>query len=461
MKISELKSTNDEHKQNCEEWAFFEASYEGAKKLVELGYIEQHERESQENYMKRMKESYGFSYSGSVIDILSYYLFKAFSVFSIGKLAEDTLWQMFVKDCDLEGSFLNDWFIDQQKEASKYGHVGILIDKPNIGAAVFTRQAEIEKEIYPYLSAYTPLSILDWEYSRDEFNRPHLSYLKLQEKDDHYRIWTRSKWELWKINDKPKAGEGRVILVSSGDNPLGAIPFVWLINIKRPRTIVGISDIKDVAYIDVSIMRNLSQGEEVIDYSAFPMMRRPKSTDDDVGVTAILEFDPETPESKPDWLEAKCKEPIDAIITWMKRKTDEIYRVVNVGGITSTETSKQSKSGVALKVEFQLLNSKLVKKGKNVALAKYQVIKYWLMWQNQKEFLNDISYITPTGYDVENLATDLQNALTAKSLIDSKTFSNEIQKAMARETLPGLKEDEYKKIDEEISSFNPLNTKEI
>ena len=457
MKIKDLKSTNAIYQDNKDQWIFFNASYEGSKKLIELGYIEKHERESQENYEKRMNEAYGFSYSSSVIDLLSYYLFKSASNFNIGALSDDKLWQMFLEDCDLFGNVLDDWFADQQKEACKFGHIGILVDKPS--TKKITIQEELENKIYPYLSAYNPLSILDWAYERDEYNRPYLSYLKLKEDDNQYRIFTKSNWEVWR---EPNEGEvamrgDEAILVDQGENQLGLIPFVWLINTKRTSSVIGISDIKDVAYIDLSIMRNLSQGEEVIDYSAFPMMRKPKSyEDDDVGVTAILEFDPDTPNAKPDWLEAKCKEPIEAILTWMKRKTSEIYRVINVGGISATETTKQSKSGVALKVEFQMLNSKLVKKGKNVANAKYQIIKYWLMWQNQEKLIDNIFYTTPTSYDVESLSTDLANALTANTLIDSQTFSNEIQKTMAREVLPGLKEDIYADIDKEIEEYEPL-----
>ena len=144
----------------------------------------------------------------------------------------------------------------------------------------------------------------------------------------------------------------------------------------------------------------------------------------------------------------------------MERKTKEIYRVVNAGGISATETSKSAKSGVALKVEFQMLNSKLVKKGKNVASAKYQVIKYWLMWQMQKTLIDKVSYYTPTSYDVESLATDLQNALTAQTLVNSKTFSDALQKLMSRETLPGLKEDVYRTIDQEIEDYKPLESQE-
>ena len=457
MKIKDLKSTNAIYQANKDQWVFFEASYEGAKKLIDLGYIEKHERETQENYEKRMCEAYGFSYSSSVVDLLSYYLFKSTASFKIGKLGNDTLWDMFITDCDLYGNVLNDWFTDQQKEASKYGHMGILVDKPPVEN--ITRQQEIDNKIYPYVSSYNPLFILDWEFKRDKFNRPYLSYLKLKEDDGQYRIWTIEKWEVWReitSNDKNTNKED-AILVGSGKNLLGIIPFVWLINVKKANTIIGISDIKDVAYIDVSIMRNLSQGEEIIDYSAFPMMRKPKSNDDDdVGVTAVLEFDPDTPDAKPDWLEAKCQEPIDAILTWMARKTAEIYRVVNVGGISATEVSKTAKSGVALKVEFQMLNSKLVKKGKNIASAKYQVIRYWLLWQQQTELIDQVSYITPVSYDVESLATDLQNALTAQTLIKSKMFSSEIQKLMARETLPGLKEDAYVEIDKEIDEYKPI-----
>jgi hypothetical protein len=256
-----------------------------------------------------------------------------------------------------------------------------------------------------------------------------------------------------------------------GPNPFmknggrGEIPFVWMYNLKSKLRNIGVSDIKDVAYIDGSIIRNLSEGEEVITYGAFPMLRTPmrekglapsdKSDVKDVGITALMEFDPEHPESKPDWMEAAVSEPIDAILAWMLRKVEEIYRSSNAGGMAGTEIQSQAKSGTALKAEFQLLNSKLVSKGANTEQSEKSIVRYWGMWQKMDEAqMEKVVIEYSRTYDIENLTQDLENALTAKTLVMSKTFRAQLQKNVARQMLPAaeprLLDDIDKEIDEAV-----------
>jgi len=211
-----------------------------------------------------------------------------------------------------------------------------------------------------------------------------------------------------------------------------------------------------ISRIDISIMRNLSHGEEVIKYSAFPMMRKPlkragstSQGDDVAGPTAILEFDPDKPESKPDWLEAETKEPIDAILLWIEKKVAEIYRAVNTGGIQATEVSSQAKSGVALKYEFQQLNSKLASKAQNGQEMEKQVVRLWLKWQNTEEKFDEIKIDWPKRFSVEDLAADLENALVAKTLIGSEKFTKALAKVLARRVLT-LPDEEWSEIDKDI-----------
>lgn len=479
MTVETLKATHEYYDMFVEEWNTLQAAYDGVKALIRLGIIERHERESYKNYLRRIENAYGFAYSKSIVDLLNFHLFKKPSQSILPEsLTKNKQWEQFIRDCNLMEDPFEDFLLEQSRYAGIQGHVGILIDKTS--ATYQTVADEMRAGAYPYLSAYKPPAILDWAFERDEANRPYLSYLKLLDEDGRYRIWTQEEWQIWEIvaettielptvTSGGEKGVTRTVsmgeaikLVASGANRLKEIPFVWLYNLKSPYRGVGVGDINDIAYIDISIIRNLSQGEEVIDYAAFPMMRKPMQeegagadTDDDTGPAVVLEFNPEHPDSKPDWLPAEVSEPISAIISWIGQKIGEIYRSANIGGMAATEVQTEAKSGIALRTEFQMLNSRLAAKARELQKAERRIIYYWLKWQNLDSIYEDVQIDRPKNFDIENLAEDLANILTAKSIVFSNLFKQYLGKMVARRMLPQLSEKEMAEIDEDIDNTLP------
>jgi hypothetical protein len=462
MQIKELQETNKLYDANISEWTFLLACYNGVRELIRRGYLERHERESEKNYERRLKEAYGFGYSKSVVDLFNFYLFQKPVEREMDKIEGHKLFDYFMKDCNLYGDTLDQFFLNNGRYASIMGHIGILVDKAT--SEIGTLAESIENKVYPYVAAYFPQNILDWEWDRDDFNRPYLSKLKLKDDDGQYRLWTTTNWEVWREPSEDERKEksikpGEAIQVAEGLNPLNEIPFIWYYNLRTNSPSLGSSDIHEISRIDVSIIRNLSQGEEVINYGAFPMMRKPMieagaDSPDDAGPTSILEFDPDHPESKADWLEAKVSEPVDAILKWIGTKVSEIYRASNAGGMAATEIATQAKSGTALKAEFQLLNSHLVNKATNLEKAEKNVMRFWSLWEGftDKE-IELISIKRSRTYEVENLAADLENYLTSQSIVKSDLFKKQIQKMVVRMVLPGLPENVYADIDTEIEEY--------
>jgi hypothetical protein len=491
LTITELQHTHEYYDAYKVFWDFLLASYEGIRALIAGNHaLFRHERESQPNFERRQAEAYGFGYSQSIVDIFNFYLFKNPAKRDMGPMAEDKQWEMFVQDCDLYGAAWEHWLLETQRYAGILGHVGLLCDKT--GTKFGNVAAEIKAQVYPYVARYFPQNILDWEYKRDENNRPYLAMVKLLDDDGIYRVWTTEEWATYEVTEEmektaptvkdadtgaTRGGGGtqdeaqKVEPLDQGPNPFindtgrGEVPFVWLYNVKSRLRGIGVSDIKDVAYIDASVTRNLSEGEEVIKYGAFPMLRKPmkekgttpgdKDGKDEVGQQALLEWDPDLvaqagDAGKTDWLEAAVKEPIDAILLWLVRKVEEIYRSSNAGGMAGTEIQTQAKSGTALKAEFQLLNSKLVSKGSNGEKAEKQILRFWLMWQKKEDTLEKISLEWPRTYDIENLAQDLENALTAKTIVMSATFKAAVQKHVVRQYMPMADNKMLKEIDDEI-----------
>lgn len=462
--VKELKKTNQLYKNNSGEWEFLNALYDGIKEVIRLNLVSQHEREPNTSYQRRIKKLFGFGYSKSVVDIFHFYLFKKNSEKILGDLNDNILYQEFINDANLYGDNYDLTIMDIGLYAIIQGHMGILIDKPQISFS--TLQQQIDARVYPYISKYYPKAILDWEFDVDQYNRPFLSYLKLLDDNGQFRIWTNLTWEIWELPKDQKSksmGEDQEAeFVAGGENPLEEIPFIWHYNLKSRFSGIGVSDIHEVSRIDLSIIRNLSQIEQIIDFAAFPMMRKPMreakpissnvpQQEDDVGVESILEFDPENADSKPDWLEAKVKDPIEATINLIKEKISEIYRASNIGGMTATEPSSQAISGVAKRIDFQMLNSKLINKAINLEVTENRILEYWLKWENLwEEYKQNVSITRDRTYDIDTIAEDLDNALTSKTFILSSKFNELLQKQTVRQMLPGINEKDLFKIDDEI-----------
>lgn len=467
LKVKDLLRVNKKYRDNAKEWEFLLAVYSGIREIVKRGYILQHEREPDESYERRLEELYSLNYSKSVIEIFQHFLFKKNpQERSLGRLHDDELWNQFYNDADLFGNKYEAAIMDIANYASIQGHVGILIDKANV--IVENRAQEIENMVYPYISKYLPKAIYDWEYKRDEYNKPYLSYLKILDDDNKFRLWSPDKWEIWEI---PRDSKGELDKknterlakkVDEGINPLGVIPFVWHYNFKSMHLNIGNSDIHEIARIDLSIIKNFSQIEQIVNYAAFPMLLMPMQAadpvhgnvsmgEDEVSVKAVQEFDPQEPNSKPEWMKAEVSEPIQAIWDIIKGKISEIYRAANIGGLASTEPTKTAQSGIAKVTDFQMLNAKLVNKAINLENTENKIVEFWLRWQKQWEELKDeVNMSRPKTYNVEDLATDLSNALTAKTVIMSSTFNAMIQKQTARVALPGATEKDLSDIDSEI-----------
>ena len=461
LTVADLQQKHELYTTNLDEWNFMIAAYEGVSELKALGKIAKHARESNDNYVRRLDELYGFGYTQSIIDIFTHYLFKRDVKRKVPPaLDNDLLWHAFLDDCDLFGSEFDEFLLEAGRYAAIYGFVGIMVDK---SVVKMENREEAEKHgVYPYCAIFHPPAILDWQFVRDIYNRPQLAYLKLKDDDGFYRLWWRDRWQIWKETEEKEldvdgvaTGEFLAELVAQDANPLGQIPFIWLWNVKARTFPLGYGDVHEIARIDVSMIRNASQAEEIINLAAFPMMRKPmveqgQMAQDVAGVSGILEFDPTNPNAKPDWLPAEVEGPMRAINEWMDKKIGEIYRAANAGGMAAMEVSTQAKSGAALQAEFQLLNAKLVKKARNLERAELSIIFFWLLWQLMVELYSKVAIERARTYDVENLAQDLENTLTSIAIVKSKRFNEEMQKRTVRHMLPTMDEDVIGEIDDEI-----------
>ena len=493
MDIATLQETHEVHNEHIQDWSFYGLAYSGGTPFIDYS-LAKHTRESDTNWRARQAEGICFNYSSIVIDLFNFYLTEKPAVRDLGSLASSALWKMFLKDADLYGTNFDVFLNEAQKMAAIYGAVGVLIDKPNSTNEVL--KDDIAQGVYPYCALFTLPNILDWKHERDPItNRPTLTYLKLLDFDNRYLLWWRDKWEIWALPEgapspfnvhkhkdtsdyKPEPGDSKYanepgqpyntvlggeepILVDSGDNPLGEIPFLWFQNIKSVvDPYIGVSDIKEISRITASIIRNISYGEEVIKFAGFPQARRPMAKEgeeinNEAGVTAILEFDPELGEgAKPDWLESEVLEPVEAILGWMSKKISEVFQLAHLSGIHAHEKSDQVRSGVALRYEYQQLSLVLSKKSENLTETELGIIKYWLKWQGRDDWFDAIRISRSKDFSIDDLSQNLENAIMSDKLVPELNFKKEMAKVIAKRMLPDLADEKLLIIYDSIEALS-------
>lgn len=462
MDIKELKKKHPIHAEQGANWDFWWKAYAGGKEFTDE-CLYRLSRESQRNYLERTEDGYNFNYCKSIIDLFNFYLTEKACKREMGKLHNDPQWKMFLGDCDLNGTDFDIWINDSQKISSVYGSIGVLVNKN--GAEGMSIDDEIKNDIYPYCTLFTMPNIWDWHYEKNAINgRPELVYLKLAVGDNQILIWELEKWELWEIPEEKKAIRPKKI--SDGLNPIEEIPFVWMPNVRNIlNPIIGLSDLAEISRIVASIVRNLSCGEEVIKYAGFPMLMvpmknegkapgDPESGEQEVGIRSVLDFDPDAGASaKPDWLESPVLEPIEGVMNWIDKKVDELFRIAHLSGVHGQRKSNnQFASGIALRYEFQQLNSVLLQKSEFMAEAEAKIVRLWLKWQDKEDYFEDIKIERSKAFSIDDLSLSLDNAIKAMNVINSETFHKEIKKGMVRQLTPDLSETVHAKIDAEIDA---------
>lgn len=475
MNREELEKKHPIHTESYGSWEFYRMAYDGGRDFVENS-LTRHSLESEKNHGLRITEGICFNYSSAIVDLFSFYLTERSPQRHLKGLEDDAQWKMFEKDADLVGTDFDTYLNNTQKVSSVYGSVGVLVSKANLKTQ--NVQQEIDNGIYPYCSTYTLSNIYDWRFERDKINnRPVLVYLKLKEAEPgRFTVWGKDRWEVWELPEgdsltepltggliagKAKNAKEKATLVNSGPNSLNEIPFVWMPNIKNIyNAYIGISDIREISYITGSIIRNLSHGEEVIKFAGFPMLRVPmrKEGDDSdpeekVGQRAVKEFYPDMPHSKPDWMEAAISEPIDAVLKWIDRKVDETYRIAHLSGVHGQRKSNNEvSSGLALRYEFQQLNSVLLQKSSNMLESELNIIRLWLKWQGKEDLFKEMEITRSLHFSIDDLSINLENIISTMNTVQSDTFARRAQKQLAKIALPDLSDTDTKLIEKEIET---------
>lgn len=436
-------------------YKFFEESYTGGHEYISGGHLFKHTFEDNEGHKDRLERAYYYNYCAPVVNTYNSFIYGQDVDRDYGSLADNPLFEMFLKNADKQGNGYEEVCRTGSKWASATGIQFWLIDKPAVPAA--TRKEEIDNELYPYIVRLSPRCVLDW--GLDTYGNP--VWIKVKEgaedrqtfdakeqKVERYRIWYRDRWELYEVT-KSDTGSGKAVKVDEGEHPVGEVPIVPVVHVSEcPMS--GISLIEDIAYVNRAIYNWCSLLDEILyrqTFSQLVMPEDPKSpiSDQALGTARGLGFPPEARHA-PHFISPDASQAA-VISEQIKDGVEEIYRLASLEGGSGVE---KDASGISKAYDFTLTNNTLVSKAINMEDAETRALRIWAKWLEIDDPGVNIAYARE--YDIIKLSEELENAIKAKTMNISQTFDKEMKKRVVHRMLPRLADDMKKQIEQEIDS---------
>ena len=425
----DIEYQHPDYENNVNRWEFYVRSYMGGEDYRDGSYLTSYLNEDKNAYSRRLALTPLDNHCRNVVHVYSSFLWRVAPTRNFAGMEGSADLEAFIKDANLDGQNFNSFMREAQIWSSVYGHVWLMMDKPQSNAG--TRAEEMAQEIRPYVTLITPENVYDWRWERQPSGRHELVYLKIRESVDrvdgtttvtHFREWYKDKICLIRYDGSEAA------LLEEIENPIGKIPAV---NLPANRSIVrgmGISDISDIAYMQQSIYQELSEIEQLIRISNHPTLVKTYETDASAGAGAVINISEDSDAGLKPYQLQPSGANLDAIRASITDKIESINRMAHMGAVRGTEAVLQS--GVAMQTEFQMLNAKLSEKADILELAEEQLWMFYCLWQGHDPHEVEISY--PDSFDIRDYESELRFLQTAKaSGVRSDVFAKAIDKQIA------------------------------
>ncbi len=429
MYYEDIEYQHPDYENNLDRWEFYVRSYMGGQDYRDGSYLTSYLNEDKNAYSRRLALTPLDNHCRNVVHVYSSFLWRQPPTRNFQQMEGSADLIAFIKDANLDGQNFNSFMREAQIWSSVYGHVWVMLDKPQSTAG--TRAEELDQEIRPYVTLITPENVYDWKYERMPSGRHELTYMKVRESvnridgtttETYFRIWTKEQIQLIRYHGD------EATIVETIDNPIGKIPAV---NIPANRSIVrgiGISDISDISYMQQAIYQELSEIEQLIRISNHPTLVKTFDTDATAGAGAVINISDDIDAGLKPYQMQPSGANLDAIRASIEDKIDSINRMAHMGAVRGTEAMTQS--GVAMQTEFQMLNAKLAEKADILELAEEQLWELWCRWQGHNLHEVEVSY--PDSFDIRDYESELIYLQKAKvSGVPSETFNKAVDKQIA------------------------------
>lgn len=419
--IAHYMSGNPLYNEYHDYWQFLLESYIGGEEYENAGHLVKYQLETQPEYAARLRNTPLQNHCQSIIGVYTSFIFRQAPVRDLGSLSNNPAIDAILNDADLDNRSFNQFMKDVSVYNSIFGHVWVIVSKPNIGA--ITVADEIAAGVRPYLSTVTPLMVLDWRYTRTASGAYRLAYFKYIEEvngsEKTVKEWTPETVKTVILDDKNVK-----ISITEESNGLGEIPAVCAYNKRGIIRGIGFTDIGDIADQQKYIYNLLSEIEQTVRLDSHPTLAKTENTLASAGAGSIIQMpDDLDPGLKPYILQSSGAN-IAQIIETINTAVESIDKMANTGAIRATES--KTMSGIAMQTEFMMLASRLSEKADALESAEENI------WRLIHKYLGvpynaKIDY--PHQYNIRDTSTDLDFLIKARSSgVNNPQFQTEINK---------------------------------
>lgn len=442
--LDDIKQTHAYFPSLSRQWDYLYRSYLGGREYRDGAYLRKYLNEDSgpgNQYILRLLNTPNYNYCKNTIDVYRSFLFRVPPTRRLGSAIDDPQIEAFIEDADKECRTLDAFMRTLSDRLQIFGSMWIAVDRPDYQAA--STLEEIQLGIRPYVTAFNPTRVLDWQYEYAFDGSSHLSMIKVIEEStptmDILKIWTKDtvtkvvveKAKLAATNNRDPLALGadpnsqtnysRIISEETIPNPLGMIPFINVITEPGLVKGTGVSYLNDVADITRSIYNKLSNLEQTIRISGHPTLVKTVDTEAAAGAGAIITMPDNLMGDLKPYLLQPSSSSIDGILSAINADIKTIDEITHLGAVRATQGSPMS--GVALQTEFQMLNSKLSDIATILEEAEENIWDLFFQWQGM-EWPEDFEVIYEKSFDLRDKHADLElyrkglEILKGRNLID-------------------------------------------
>lgn len=457
--------THPDYDENINKWELYRDASKGGEDFINDTYLHSHRLEDTEDFNERLDRGYYLNFCDTIPTIYNNYIFKE----EINRPPTEQL-ELFKKNVDGRNSNINAFIERVGYYASVYGVVHVLVDMPESNKKSPSKADDKEANRVPYCSIILPTSLKDWSVDeKGRFNWVIIEFIYYDDSDPtlereehtYYKIITREKW--WVEDEDGNTVSFKDGTASSGTNELGIIPIVTMYHKDTGNDKIGESLIKDIVYINKTIMNWCSCIDEQIERQTFSQLVIPDDAamDEDeergddplfrFGTSSAFTFNPESRHA-PMFISPNT-ENISVVWALVSDHIKEIYRLGGLQGGTSDLYT--SRSGRQSQMSFSGVNSSLSKKSSHYEKFENDVSKIaLLMLGGSINEYSDVKY--PTSFDIAALADELESLIKILERNFSATLNKTIEKGIARKTVSFADVATRKAIEDEIENSDGI-----
>lgn len=420
-------------------------------------YLDQFERESDEKFATRVNIASYRNYVGPIAQLIVSYINER-PMIRTDESKQSREWR---ENCDGNGTSWDTMLAeDIRPRAARLGYCPVLLDMPDTfaGLGEVTQQDIDREKVRPRAIPLYPINLLDWRTNEKcdivaaKIRTDHSvggDLLELPVQEEHYALWYPDRVERYVVRKLSSGGdsvEGPVVV----EHTFGRVPlFIFRGEPTPGEKVRGRSIVSDMA---VEARTHFNLGSEKRDHErgqVFAILGIPVRTlKDDVGAlitgnNSAIKVPMES--TQPLHYVAPPASVAETLDNSLDTSVKEMYRISR---IEYDEPTGKDASGVARAYRFRQTNSRLRDLAGGWARAEQEVLRTVDAVSGNEE---SQATVTEAGdYSIEDLATDITNALSVMEMPVGKTARAEITKRTVRKVAPNLPREVLAEIEDEI-----------